>query len=217
MISMITFVLEQLKRYSLKEKDLGAFAKIDKNGMHFKIRVFDVEKLGNLSIVEMNAMLGLMKMETIVLTPLEVDMPLFSFDGIRAMGSSTLLLELYDTQLQPYDCSAFEAIKDKYAHLPDRQTEPRWYDPLHLPGTLSKKGRNISAGLEALEKEFLSAYMLAIPGAEPCSREQKQAKVYDYADKLVKLGGPAIDQFKKMIGEEEAALLFKKYIFGAQD
>ena len=36
---------------------------------------------------------------------------------------------------------------------PDRKTEPRWYDPLHLPGTLSKKGRNISAGLEALEKE----------------------------------------------------------------
>ena len=144
-------------------------------------------------------------------------MPLFSYDGIRAMGSSTLLLELYDTQLQPYDCSAFEAIKDKYAHLPNRQTEPRWYDPLHLPGTLSKKGRNISAGLEALEKEFMSAYMQAIPGAAPCSREQKQAKVYDYADKLVKLGGPAIDQFKKMIGEEEAALLFKKYIFGAQD
>ena len=214
---MKEFVWKLLKDYRLNEKEIGEFAKINQNGMHFKIRVFDVEKVGNLSIVEMSAMLGLMKMETIVLTPLELDMPLLSYDGIKAMGNDTLLLELYDTQIQPYDCSEFAAIKAKYVDLPDRKTEPRWYDPLHMPWTLSKKGRKISASLEELEKEFFTAYIRSIPDARPCDREQKQARVYDYVDKLVKQGGPAIDQFKKMIGPEKAALLFKRYIFGAED
>ena len=90
------------RRFELTPRDVGKFCRISKNGMRFTARAFTIECVGNCSLIKMRAMLGLTRMEKAVITTLKLDSPLFSFDLIRAMGRDTLLLELYDTQLEPF-------------------------------------------------------------------------------------------------------------------
>ena len=97
--------------------------------MRFSICAYDLPGVGALSTVSMTAMLGLMRMETLVLTPLERDAPLLSCDLVRVAGRDTLLLELYDTQLAPIDTAALGAVKAAYAALPDHDLGTHWYDP----------------------------------------------------------------------------------------
>ena len=203
------------KEYTLLPRDLGQYAKVKKNGMNFDIRAYEIPGIGKMSAISMKAMLGLMKMETVVITPLEKDAPLFSFDDILAMGNDTLLLELYDTQLAQISVDALTAVKEKYASLPDNDLGRHWYDHLKMVPSLSKKGRKKDVDYEPLFAEFLEAYIGLLKTAPDCGREAKQAKVREYAQGLLDNGGPSTDQFKKMIGEEATRELFLKYVFSA--
>ena len=62
----------------------------------------------------MNAFLGLMKMETAVLSMTGKDVPLLNLDWVRAFGKETQIVELYDTQLEPYPealLAEFDALR----------------------------------------------------------------------------------------------------------
>ena len=52
--------------YGLEPVIGNPYAKIDKSGMHFKITTYKVKGFGRLSVIDMKAMLGLMKMESVV-------------------------------------------------------------------------------------------------------------------------------------------------------
>ena len=57
-----------------------------------------------------------MKMESVVLSVQQKDVPLFNTDWIYAMGKETQLVELYDTMLEPFSEEAqapFAAIRDR--------------------------------------------------------------------------------------------------------
>ena len=61
--------LEMLKKeYDVTESNIGNDANLSKSGMKFNIRSFEVKGLGHLCLMSMKAMLGLMKMETAVLS-----------------------------------------------------------------------------------------------------------------------------------------------------
>jgi hypothetical protein len=49
--------------------------------------------------------------------------------------------------------------------------------------------------------------------APKCTREEKRKKIKRYTDNLFKQGGVAVNQFKKMLGEEKATELLGQYIF----
>lgn len=183
--------------------------KIDKMPMHFIIDTYKIEGLGSFSSISMHAMLGLMKMESFVFTAENLDLPLLSYDWIKAAGKESLILELYNTQLGEIALSGMDAVKAHYASLPDLPKEPRWYDGLLMSPSLRKSG----GGTGALQSEWLDAYLELIPSAVPCEPEAKIAKTREYVDGLLNNGGPAVDQFKKMLGNEKAASLFKKYVF----
>lgn len=205
------------KEYALVPRELGQYAEIKKNGMHFHINAYEIPGVGRMSAIRMSAMLGLMKMETVVISPLTKDAPLFSFDDILAMGNDTLLLELYDTQLSPVSVDALTAVKEKYAALPDNDLGQHWYDHLKMQPSLSKKGKKKAVDFEPLFDEFFAAYLELLRSAPPCDREAKQAKVREYAQGLLTNGGPSTDQFKKLIGADATAELFLKYVFSGMD
>ena len=202
---------------TVTERDVTPWQKIDKGPMHFRIKAYDLEGIGRMSIVTMRAMFGLMKMETIVLTPLEKDMPLLSYDLIQAAGNDVLLLELYDTQLQPAAYPAMDAVKAAYVHLPDNDLGSKWYDHLKLSPTLSKKGRKLANAYAPLCLEWLDAYIAQLAEAPECDRSEKQEKVRAYVDGLFANGGPSTDQFRKLIGDQAARGLFGRFIFSSED
>lgn len=214
---MTDFVLSELqKRYLVTERELGQWKTIRKNGMQFSIRGYETP-VGNLSVVQMKAMLGLMKMDTVVFTALTKDAPLFSYDCVHAMGQDTLLLELYDTQLSPADVSALDAVKLSAGDLPDHDLGKHWYDSLKLSPSLAKRGKKLTARYKEISKAFFTAYLDLLAASADCVRSEKQAKVKAYTDGLLGNGGPSTDQFKKLIGEDATRELFSRFIFSSID
>ena len=215
---MIAQSLGALKnRVRLHPRAIGASAALHAGATRLSICAYDLPGVGALSTVSMTAMLNLMRMETLVLTPLERDAPLLSCDLVRVAGRDTLLLELYDTQLAPIDTDALDAVKAAYAALPDHDLGTHWYDPLKLPPSLAKRGRKLWAQAAPLADAYLAAYLDLLSAAPPCARAEKQARVRAYVDGLLQNGGPSTDQFKKLIGAEQTAALFRQVIFRAED
>ena len=76
--------------------------------MQFRVRRFYADGLGTVSAMVAAGFFGLMKMDTLIITATEKDMPLFSYDRVYAMGNDTLIFELYNTLLGDTDLSALE-------------------------------------------------------------------------------------------------------------
>lgn len=195
--------------------DMGEFSRVDKSGLHFRLECWDALELGRLSRVTMSGMLGLMQMETLIFTPLTVDAPLYSFDYIHAMGQDTLLLELYDTQLGAFDGAPWEKVLESGQALPDNPLEPRWYDSLKLSPTLCKKGKKLQRPMETLAADWTQVYVEELKKAPACDQEAKRQRVQAYVKGLLEQGGPSVNQFKKLMGDEPARQLFSRYLFPA--
>jgi hypothetical protein len=160
---------------------------------------------------------GLMKMDTLIITPTEKDMPLFSYDRVHAMGNDTLIFELYDTLLDHTDLSALQAVKDQAAQLPEHDLGVHWYDSIKLPVSLSKKGKKAhTAAFDRCAMQYLEAFLTTSQNAAPCEAEPKRKKASVYVEGLLTHGGPSTNVFKKSIGEEKTAELFRKILFATQ-
>ncbi len=201
--------------FPLTELPCGEFATQKVSGMKFRIRRFQAPGLGTVSVMVAAGFFGLMKMDTLIITPTEVDMPLFSYDRVLAMGNDTLIFELYDTQLNPVDLSCLNAVKKHHRDLPDHDLGTHWYDSIKLPCSLSKKGKkNHTPAFDACALEYLQSFLTAAKTAPACPAEPKREKASVYVEGLLQHGGPSTDVFKKGIGEEKTALLFRKILFG---
>lgn len=215
---MIEYALKALRnRYTVTEREIPEYSRVESNGMTFYINAYEIAGIGNFSTVRMDAMMGAMKMDTVVLTPLAVDAPMFSYDRILAMGNDTLLTELYDTCLQASDVSALQAVKDSYAFLPDNDLGTHWYDDLKLSPSLSKKGTDTAETFRQLQEAYFDAYLDLLASSSACTPEEKRKKTAAYVDGLFTNGGPAADNWKRMIGEGPAKEMFAKYIFASEE
>ena len=212
---MIDFISILGNSYKVTKRDLGQYTLIKKKGMKFNISGYEIEGIGNVSTMQMSAMLGLMKMRMMVFTPLNVDAPLFSYDYINAMGNETLLLELYNTQLGEFDTSTLDKVKAGFSALPDHDLGTHWYDHLKMSPSLAKRGKKVTAEYKKLCDEFFKTYLEQLKNAPACIRSEKQSKVREYTNGLLQNGGPSTDQFKSMIGEDATRELFTKYIFSS--
>ncbi len=204
-------------RFPLKELSCGEFAQQKVSGMKFTIRRFTAEGLGSVSEMRAVGFFGLMKMDTLIITPTEKDMPLYSYDRVLAMGNDTLIFELYDTLLGETELSGLEKVKETYQELPDHDLGKHWYDDIKLAVSLSKKGKKVhTAVFDKCTLEYLDAYLKAAKVAAPCDAAQKREKASVYVEGLLKNGGPSTDVFKKGIGEEKTGELFRKVLFATK-
>ena len=90
---MTAKILSRLQqKYSLTAIEAGEFAKLKANGMTFAVRAFHAEGLGHVSVMRAKGFFGLMKMDTLIINPTEIDLPLYSYDRIFAMGNDTLIV-----------------------------------------------------------------------------------------------------------------------------
>jgi hypothetical protein len=204
------------QKYSLKAIDAGEFARLKANGMTFTVRAYHAEGLGHVSVMQAAGFFGLMKMDTLIINPTEIDLPLYSYDRIFAMGNDTLIVELYDTLVHPYDVASLASVKNDYADLPERDPGIHWYDSIKLPESISKKGKKAhTPRMDQLTKAHFDAYLNS-PSAAVDDKAAKEAKASYYVDGLLERGGPSTNVFKKALGEESTAKLFKTILFGVK-
>ena len=205
-------------QYHLNAITIGEFHKMKVNGMNFEIWAFHAEGLGHVSAMTAKGFFGLMKMDTLIINPTEKDMPLFSYDRVHAMGNDTLIFELYDTLLGETDLSALEQVKQEAAYLPDHDLGSHWYDGIKLPVSLSKKGKKAqTSGFDATVVHYLAKFLETARSAEPCEAAPKREKASVYVEGLLQNGGPSTDVFKKGIGPEKTAELFRKFLFATEN
>ncbi len=206
------------KSFPLRELPCGDYETMKVSGMKFRVHRFYAEGLGAVSEMVASGFLGLMKMDTLIITPTEKDMPLFSYDRVHALGNDTLIFELYDTLIGETDLSALEQVKMGAAYLPDHDLGAHWYDAIKLPVSLAKKGkRKDSPGFDATVIHYLAKFLEASLAANPCEAAPKREKASVYVEGLLKNGGPSTDVFKKGIGQEKTAELFRKILFATEE
>ncbi len=181
--------------------------------MHFNIHSYDAAGAGRLCLMEMKAFAGFMKMETSVFSPTELDAPLFSMDYIEAFGTCTLILELYDTTISHPGFEDLQTVKEKYASLPGYDPGTHWFDYIRLPVSDYKKGKKLQTEMDMMLTDYSEMYFDLLRRCNPCSPVEKKARNAEFADGLLKNGGPAVDQFKKMIGDQKTAEFIRKYMF----
>lgn len=202
------------EKYELTEVAVNGIATLKANGMTFAIRAFKAEGLGHVSVMRAKGFFGLMKMDTLIVNPYDVDLPLYSYDRIYAAGNDTLIVELYDTLLVAYDEERLQAVKSEYTDLAERDPGEHWYDAIKLAASISKKGKKKQSGrFDELTLRHFETYLS--DDATPVSNVRaKQEKASYYVNGLLEKGGPSTDVFKKALGEEKTAELFKKILFG---
>ena len=201
------------RSYTLKERDIGEFAQIKGKGMCFDVRAFDVENGGSLCLLKMKGFFGLMKMESVVFSPAFRDAPIYSCDEIAAFGADTLILELYDTTSTHPDFGELQQVKDSFASLPDHDHGTHWYDSIRLPVSVYKKGKKLQAAFSEMFEAYSAEYLRLMDQCRPCTPEEKKVLDEEYVLGLMKNGGPAVDQFIKMIGEDKTAQFLKTVMF----
>ncbi len=213
---MINKILEIIsQKYTLKEIDVKDMAALKANGMKFSVKAYEAQGLGHVSVMEAKGFFGLMKMDTLIINPQKVDLPLYSYDRIYAVGNDTLIVELYDTLSGDYAEEHLEQVKEQYCDLPERDPGAHWYDDIKLSSSISKKGKKAQTPrLDELTLKHFEGYLSTGSPVEDAAVKQQKAGFY--VEGLLTNGGPSTDVFKKAFGEEKTAKLFKSILFGIQ-
>lgn len=200
-------------KFPLHEIDAGSFSKLKAKGMKFDVHAYEAKGLGHVSVMRASGMLGMMKMDTLIINPTALDLPLYSYDRILAMGNDTLIIELYDTTVEPLKYDALEAVNAANRSLPERDPGTHWYDSIKLKESVSKKGKKLTAQFDAYTKAYTDAY-LNLPAKPVTDPKTKREKTDAYVEGLLKNGGPSTDVFKQALGETRTRELFSRVLFG---
>ncbi|MBO5526318.1 MAG: hypothetical protein J5993_06165 [Clostridia bacterium] len=211
--SLLDFIRE---KYPLSPIETAETSTFKANGMTFTVKAYRAEGLGHVSVMRAKGFFGLMKMDTLIINPTKIELPLYSYDRIYAMGNDTLIVELYDTLSDSCDLSGLENIKNLYTDVAERDCGSHWYDSIKLPQSISKRGKKAqTVMLDQLATQYLSAY-LEIENPVACAEEKRRKTAY-YVDGLLANGGPSTDVFKKSLGVEKTAWIFKHILFGTAE
>lgn len=205
------------KEYPIVQEDAGEFSAFDMNGMNFTVEKYKAEGLGFVSWMRAEGMVGAMKMDTVVVNAFNVDMPMFSYDRIYAMGKETIIVEIYNTLLGEYDSKGFKEAHDLLNSYPDMPANgEHWYDAIRYPESIAKVGEDKDS--ELFDKAlygFIGEFIKEAKSAPACDVNAKIDKASEYPTNLVEQGGFAADNFIKAIGKEKTREFFKTVLFNA--
>lgn len=188
--------------------------------MKFHVKQYDIEEVGNLSIMTVNV--GMMQMATIVFTPMDKNLPLLSCDYMYILGNRKAYLELYDLVETKDDVymdwmAKYKAARDTYSDLGDTSASSAWYDNLLTVVTYKAGKIKDDERLQSLLLDTVSVYLDQADAYEIMSAEQMAAKktiIKSYSDRLIDEGGISTDFFKSSFGADVTRDFFDKVFFG---
>ena len=204
--------------FPLEEKSTEEFSKLKVGPMKFSIEHWDGGVLGNVSYMAASGMMGLMKMETLIINPVKADLPLLSLDTVLAMGKLTVIAEVYDTTINGFDEKPCLAVKEALSSHPDRPEVQNWYDDIKLSCSWGKKtGKKALESLEKGLSDYVNAYLSVVQKTPELPADllpKKREKADAYINGLLEYGGPSTDVFVKNLGKEKTEKLFHEVLFG---
>lgn len=201
----------------LTKRDIGKDAVLKKKEIRLSVEVYDIEEAGRLCILRIKAPLGIVRAESVVISPNKKDMPVFNADWFSVFGSETQLCELYDVQTAPYPqekLDEFESIKDHDRSLKDMDSEPHWYDEILYPCSYHKKGNGSPERFTDAVFAYLKTYLRQLSSAADCDPLEKQEKINIFAERLLTEEGPASSLIKSLFGDDIANKLIVGYMYG---
>lgn len=206
--------------FGLLKLDLEEDARLKGKGTVFDIEAYDVGGIGRLSIMRMKAAMNILRMESVIFTVWNKDVPLFNMDWIRAFGRELMICELYDLQLSPYPenkLAEFQAIADRDIPIADYvsdEGQPHWYDDILYPCSYHKKTKRAFLKLSDASIDYSKTFVRQLTEAPECDEEAKKAKIREYAAALYAANGPAVDSLKKNFGEEKTHRIIFDILYG---
>ena len=115
-------------------------------------------------------------------------------------------------RLSPVDLGEYDVIKGKGMTF-----RVKCYDANHA-GRLCLMEMSGFLGLMKMETAVFSPTIFDILNTcKPCDRTEKMKKNAEFTEGLLQNGGPAVNQFKKMIGEEKTEEFLRKYMFCCEE
>lgn len=222
MNSCIDTILKELnKNFTVTALNPGEYKEMKIYGfMKFHVEQYDIEELGNLSIMRIN--MGVMQMATIVITPQDKNLPLLSADYMYILSNRKSYLEFYDIVSQKDDqymqlLDALSTVQTHYEHLENIETSEAWYADL-LTVTAYKGGTSeADSDLINMLADSLHIYLeygKKFPLLSEEERKEKLTLTTAYTDGLIEKGGISTDVFKKQLGNEETKKFFDNVFFG---
>lgn len=220
----IEAAMSELERFgTVTAEDPGEYKVMKLNPlMKFDVGQYQVEGLGNLSVMKVN--MGVMQMATFVITPMEKNMPLLSADYVYILGSRKSYLEFYDVvekKDEEYQklMDRLLAVLAQYEDLEAIETSPAWYQDLLTVTAYKGGGSQEDVRLQNMLTESVGAYMehaVNLPALSEEGQEEKRRITEAYTDGLIEKGGISTDVFKSSLGDEKTRDFFGKVFFGTE-
>ena len=212
---------ELRSHYTVTPVDPGEYDGLTLYGlMKFNVEQYEIEGIGNLSVMRVN--MGLMQMSTFVITPRDRNLPLLSTDYMYILANRTAYMEFYDVVAQKDD--AYTALLEEltaaiggYQHLENAQTTPAWYTPLTTVTAYKNGGMDEDPMLEQMLVDCLKIYLengRELPALTEEERAEKLRITTDYTNGLIEKGGISTDVFKSALGADTTRDFFDRVFFG---
>ena len=214
-----TSMIEKLSsKYDLNKVTIGSDSKLRKGLLHFTIDRYDVKGVGNLCILSMQGYWGLVKMETVIFASETKDIPLLNTDNISFGKKTVQLVELYDTRIISGDGSLeskCQAVKDADADIEDYFATTGKYSADLLSCSYGKSTKTDAERIVESAKKYVDIFVEELEGAPYRDTKAGKEKNVEFAESLLKNGGPAVNKIKKMFGEKTAERIIRNHMYGA--
>ncbi|MBE5939062.1 MAG: hypothetical protein E7266_01575 [Lachnospiraceae bacterium] len=216
-----TALSEIKKHYTVTPIDAGEYEEMTIYGiMKFDVEQYNIEELGNLSIMRVN--LGIMQMATVVITPKEKNAPLLSIDYMYILNNRKCYVEFYDVVAAKDDLynslmDKLSEVENKYAYLENLETSEAWYAHLQTVTFYKSGSSKYDGDFKKMLSDSLYTYLENTAQFPSLTEEEKAEKLnitVDYTDGLIEKGGISTDVFKNSLGDDETKKFFDKTFFG---
>ena len=207
--------------YTVTPIDPGEYDHLTLYGLlKFKVEQYNIEGIGNLSIMRVN--MGLMQMSTLVITPCDRNLPLLSTDFMYILTNRTVYVEFYDVVAEKDDAyitllEELDTAIDTYHLLEDVPITPTWYTPLLTVGAYKNGGFNEDSLFEQMLVDCLNVYLEDSKNLPMLTDEERAEKIEiteEYTHGLVEKGGISTDVFKSALGDDITKDFFDRVFFG---
>ena len=194
------------ERFVLREVTPEKYRTMGSLMMRFRLEQYEAEGLGNVCVLRTKAMLGLMELLTVAVTPSSGKNVPFLLIDTMDMGKKHLCYVEY------YDCTANGADKDlllaaaaPYADVADYAEKPAWYISERMAGSLIKVGDR--ARLEQIALDALQAY--GEQAAAAPVKPENLAGLKTFQQRMIREGNPSTAALTRALGKEGAETFFR--------
>ena len=201
------------ERFELREVTPEKYRTMGSLMMRFHLEQYEVEGLGNLCVLRTKAMLGLMELTTVVVTPnTGRNVPFLLIDTMDMGKKHLCYVEYYDCTADGADKDLILAASAPYADVADYAEKPAWYVSERMAGSLIKTGEK--ARLEQMAADALKAYTEQAAAAPVKPENLPGLKAFQ--QRMVQEGNPSTAALTRTLGKEGAETFFQTVVMPVQ-